>query len=107
MVWMMTTAVSLGVVSCEVDSIRALSSVYFGFSATMAGVDSATLDALAVVAVGLETTLLGLVFSASALAFLLTIVVCLSYALAFCFTSFSSLIFHVASYLALSAFCSR
>ena len=86
--WMMTTAVSLGVVSCEVDSIRALSSVYFGFSATMAGVDSATLDALAVVAVGLETTLLGLVFSASALAFLLTIVVCLSYALAFCLKSF-------------------
>ena len=64
-VWTMTAVASLEVASYEVDLVRALSALAFGFLGTMFGVDSSILDASVVIVVGLETILLGLVFSRS------------------------------------------
>lgn len=66
MEWIVTTIVSLNVASCEVGSIGVSSTLSFDFSTTMIGMELTTSSALATTTIGLETSLLGLVFSASA-----------------------------------------
>ena len=105
LVWTTTTVVSLDEALFEVGSIGAPSTISLGFLATRIGVDSATFGASTVTTIGLDTNFLGLVFSASAPAFILATTLHLTFTSAFLFVSYSSQIFQVASYFALSSCC--
>lgn len=63
-----------------------------GFTTTMTRVDSTTFGASATTTIGLEATMLGLVFSVSAVAFLLAVALHLASTSAFYLASYSSLI---------------
>lgn len=85
----MIAVASLDVTSCEVDLVGASFSVsFFGFSTIMTRVDSTIFGALAVTVMGLETNLLGRVFSASASTFLMIAVVHLVFESTFCLAFF-------------------
>lgn len=86
----MTTFVSLDIASFEVGSVGASSTLFLGFSTIGIGVDSTTFSALIVTTTGLDTYLLGLVFSAFASTFLLIATLHLSSVSAFLFASYSN-----------------